>query len=113
MLRTKWDSLFLQLERFERILVAFSGGWGFSFLLAAAHYALGRENVLAVTAVSASLPELEFEATRRIAEKLKARHQIIHTDELNDPSYASNPSNRCFFCKDELFEKLTPIAREN
>ncbi len=101
------------LQRHPRVLVAFSGGCDSAFLLAAAIKTLGRDNVLAVTAVSASLPENEQEATRRLTAHLGARYLAIETQELNNPLYAANPSNRCFFCKDELFERLAPIAKEN
>jgi uncharacterized protein len=113
MLRPQWDRLVERLQRCERVLVAFSGGCDSTFLLAVARRVLGRENVLAVTAVSASLPEIENENTQRLAARLDVRHLRLATDEMNNPSYTSNPSNRCFFCKDELFEKLSPIAREN
>src|SRR5437764_9479279 len=106
MRRIRWDRLIQQLRKRERILVAFSGGCDSAFLLAAAIKTLGRDNVLAVTAISASLPEKEKESTRNLAIQLNARHLAIETKELSNPSYASNPSNRCFFCKDELFEKL-------
>src|SRR6266705_2770323 len=111
MLRPKWNALRQGLEKRERVLVAFSGGCDSAFLLAAARKALGRENMLAVTAVSASLPEREKDAAQKLAILLDAPHEFLWTDELANPSYASNPTNRCFFCKDELFEKLTPVAQ--
>src|SRR5258708_40125977 len=112
-LRYRYEHLLKILREHGRVLVAFSGGCDSSFLLAAARKNLGFENVLAVTAVSASLPEKEKEATLRLASQLNAHYVAIETQELNNPSYAANPSNRCFFCKDELFEKLAPIAKEN
>jgi len=111
-LREKWDSLIALLQRHRRVLVAFSGGCDSTFLLAAARRILGKKNVLAVTAMSASLPQSENEATRDLAARLDVAHRTLSTDELHNPSYVANPFNRCFFCKDELFEKLSPIARE-
>jgi uncharacterized protein len=112
-LREKWNTLTDGLRHRGRVLVAFSGGCDSSFLLAAAVTALGRENVLAVTAISASLPSHEKDFTRDLATRLDAPYAAIQTEELANPSYASNPSNRCYFCKNELFEKLAPIAKEN
>lgn len=93
------------------MLVAFSAGCDSTFLLSAARHALPKENVLAVTAVSASLAALEKQAAAHLAKQLDVEHLFLHTDEMNNPAYASNPLNRCFFCKDELFEKLNPVAQ--
>src|SRR6266700_2666511 len=112
-LRTQWNALTDILRGHKRVLVAFSGGCDSSFLLAAAVTALGRENVLAATAISASLPSREKEFTKELAARLNAPYLAVYTDELTNPSYAANPSNRCFFCKDELFEKFSPVAKEN
>ena len=110
-LHLKWNALGENLRSRRRVLIAFSGGCDSSFLLAAAVRTLGRDHVLGVTAVSPSLPSQERDFTRQLAERWNARYLALETDELTNPSYASNPSNRCFFCKDELFEKLTPVAQ--
>jgi pyridinium-3,5-biscarboxylic acid mononucleotide sulfurtransferase len=99
------------LREHKRILVAFSGGCDSVFLAAAARRALGKENILAMTAVSASLPEKERAQTIELAAQLDIQHRLLNTDELENPAYAANPSNRCFFCKNELFGKLAPIAQ--
>jgi uncharacterized protein len=96
----------------EKWLIAFSGGSDSTFLLAAAKEASGREHVLAVTAVSASLPAREREQTEALAAQIDVPHIFLSTHELENPSYASNPSNRCFFCKNELFGRLAPLAQE-
>ncbi|SRR5258708_9301290 len=111
-LHEKWNALEKRLRADERWLIAFSGGCDSTFLLAAARRLLGKENVLAVTAVSASLAVQERNATERIADDLDAPHLFLETQELENPSYASNPSNRCYFCKNELFGRLAPLARE-
>src|SRR5579864_4352694 len=100
-----------QLKKLERVLVAFSGGCDSTFLLAAARSALGRANVLAVTAVSASLPAREKENAARLAQHLDVSHLFLETQEMSNPNYVSNPSNRCFFCKNELFRQLSPLAQ--
>ena len=106
-------------QRLQRILtdlgsvvIAFSGGVDSTFLLKAATETLGPSRVLAVIAVSESYPEREKEEAIHLAEEIGAPYRLIHTKELSDPRYANNPSNRCFYCKDELFSRLSEIARE-
>jgi uncharacterized protein len=90
--------------------VAFSGGVDSAFLGWAAREALG-ERALLVTANSESYAEGELEEARRLAGLIGLRHVVVETRELDNPAYASNPPNRCFHCKEELFERLLPIAR--
>ena len=94
------------------VLVAFSGGVDSTLLLRVAKDVLGSE-VLAVTASSAVYPSEEIERAKALAQKLRARHEIIETGELANPKFVSNPKDRCYWCKKELFAELTSIAREN
>src|SRR4051812_48090012 len=107
-LRGKWLRLNAILQQQKRLLVAFSGGCDSAFLAAAARQVLGREAVLAVTAVSASLAIRERQSVQDFVERFDIPHQFLQTDELNDPQYTANPTNRCFFCKQELFSRLVP-----
>jgi uncharacterized protein len=84
------------------VVVAYSGGLDSAFVLSVAHEVLG-DRALALTAVSPSLPQREREDAERIAQKLGAQHQLIHSNEIHNPSYAANPENRCFHCKSELY----------
>ncbi|HEX2677690.1 MAG TPA: ATP-dependent sacrificial sulfur transferase LarE [Polyangiales bacterium] len=84
------------------VVVAYSGGLDSAFVLAIANEVLG-ERALGVTAVSPSLPTRERDAAAKTARELGARHLVIETNELHDPSYAQNPDNRCFYCKTELY----------
>ena len=95
-----------------QVLVAFSGGVDSTFLARAAKDAVGERAVL-VTADSETYPAAELEETRRLAELLGMRHLVVQTRELDNPRYALNSPNRCFFCKEELFARLGPIARQH
>jgi uncharacterized protein len=93
------------------LVIAYSGGVDSAYLLAAAHAALG-DQMLGVIADSASLPRQALKEALELAEQIGARVEVVATDELQDERYASNPVNRCYFCKAELFTKLDTLARE-
>jgi len=112
LLTTRLEALRTRLAEHERLLVAFSGGADSAFLLAAAAKALGPENVVAVTAVSPSLPRSELEPAARFARGLGVRHVTPHTHEMEREGYQANAGDRCYFCKAELVETLRPIADE-
>jgi uncharacterized protein len=92
------------------VLVAYSGGVDSSLLLKVAVDVLG-ENVLAVSARSPTFPESEYTQALELAGRMGVRHETVETGELENPEFASNPSNRCFFCKTELFGVLTRMAK--
>jgi uncharacterized protein len=91
------------------VMVAFSGGADSAFLLAAAGQALG-DRAVAATGVSPSLAETELADARALAAELGVRHLVVATHEGERPGYLRNGPDRCFFCKDELFEVLGPLA---
>lgn len=93
----------------DRVVVAFSGGVDSTLVLKVAYDLLGN-NVLAVTAASPSLPRTELQEAIGLARRIGAPHRLIETAELENPDYAANPVNRCYFCKTELYTSLAPLA---
>jgi pyridinium-3,5-biscarboxylic acid mononucleotide sulfurtransferase len=92
------------------VVVAFSGGADSTLLLAMCLRVLGTDKVLAVTADSPTLPRSELNDAIALASELGARHTIVETDELGDERFSSNPQDRCFYCKQELFVQLRDLA---
>jgi uncharacterized protein len=93
------------------LVVAFSGGVDSTFLLKKALDVLGPEKVLAVVAQSETYPASEVQQAVVLAGALGAHLRLIHTEELADDNFSSNPVNRCYFCKKELFSRLVEIAQ--
>ena len=99
------------LRQCGRIAIGYSGGVDSAYLAVVARDVLGVENVLAIIGRSASYPAAQWVAARDVATSFDIPVLELDTDELNDPRYAANPSNRCYFCKTELWSKLVPVAR--
>jgi len=95
----------------ESAVIAFSGGVDSSLVCAVAHEVLG-ERAVAVTAVSSTYPPGEIDVAKEVAKRIGIRHLIIETDELDDPKFASNPVDRCYFCKGELLGKLDEVREK-
>jgi uncharacterized protein len=108
----KYQKLKEILTGMGSILVAFSGGTDSSLVLKVAHDLLGAK-VVAMTAVSASLPASERLEAGRIAGQIGAQHILVESDETSDPAYLANTPNRCFFCKKETYGKLTAYAEQH
>jgi len=107
----KLDHLRDLLRSMGTVLVAYSGGVDSAFLLKVAVDTLG-DAALAVTARSDSYPERELAEATELAAHMGARHVVVDTFEMQTESYVSNPSNRCYFCKTELWDTLGPIGRD-
>ena len=93
------------------VVVAYSGGVDSAYLALVASRTLG-DQAVAVTADSPSYPERHRRLAIAIARQFGLRHEIIHTAELDRPEYRANPSNRCYYCKHELYTHLSRIAVE-
>ncbi|MDB6031815.1 MAG: hypothetical protein JWM16_2153 [Verrucomicrobiales bacterium] len=107
---TKFEQLKAILRSYGSCLVAYSGGVDSVFLARVAHEVLG-ERALAVIADSASLPRRELQEALELGERFSFPVRVVKTEEFNNANYLSNPVNRCYFCKHELFTELLPLAQ--
>jgi uncharacterized protein len=99
------------IGQFNGVVVALSAGVDSSLVALLSKRALG-DRAVAVTAVSESLPPGEMEMARKVAAEIGIRHLIVHTDEIHNPNYTSNPTNRCYYCKDTLYQELAATAAD-
>ncbi len=110
LLTTRLEALERDLRARGSVMVAYSGGADSAFLLAAAVRALGPDRVVAATGYSHSLPEVERDPARDFAAHLGVELLTPETHEMEREGYRANGGDRCFFCKAELIEVLTPLA---
>ncbi|MEO8622146.1 MAG: ATP-dependent sacrificial sulfur transferase LarE [bacterium] len=106
----KEEALVAWLQTQRRVAIGYSGGVDSAYLAVVARRTLGADNTLAIIGRSASYPAEQWATARHVAESFGIAVVELDTDELNDPRYAANPSNRCYFCKTELWSKLVPLA---
>ena len=107
---SKLEQLQNLIRSYGSCLVAYSGGVDSAFLAVVVHQVLGDKS-LAVISDSPSLPRREFDQAVALAKQFNFPLRIVRTQELKKSEYASNPNNRCYFCKHELFSELVPIAK--
>src|SRR3989338_11474703 len=111
-MRTKYLKLKETLSSFKKVLVAYSGGVDSTYLLYAAREILGEKHVLAVIAQSPTYPVEEVEAAIKVADALDVECRLIETKEFDDENFLCNSTDRCFYCKKELFSRLKMLADE-
>lgn len=110
-MQEKQQRLFSILQGMDRVIVAYSGGTDSAYLAWAANEALG-ERAVSITADSASIPESHKRDAIDFARQFGIHHELIPTHEFENPDYLKNDANRCFHCKDELFDRLEEIGKE-
>jgi uncharacterized protein len=108
----KYEDLKRYLTELGSVAIAFSGGVDSTFLLKTAHDVLG-DKTIAVTARSCSFPERELNEAKAFCLSEGIAHVICDSEELEIDGFSQNPVNRCYLCKNELFEKIWAVAREN
>ena len=106
----KEDRLRELFRALDSVIVAYSGGVDSSYVAYVANEELGPRAVC-ITGQSASLPSYQNAEIKSVVEKFGFHHEIIRTDELGNPNYSANNADRCYFCKDELYNKLESVAR--
>lgn len=111
MIENKLKELRNKIKSLESAVIAFSGGVDSALLAKIAHDELGNKMV-AVTGESESVPSRDLKSALQFCEKYKIPHLAIKTNEFNNELYVSNPENRCFYCKSELFDSIMKIADE-
>lgn len=109
-LQTKEERLREIFRELDSVIVAYSGGVDSSYVAYVANAELGPRAVC-ITGQSASLPEFQRAEIDSVVRKFGFQHEVIQTEELENPGYRANNPDRCFFCKDELYTKLESLAR--
>jgi uncharacterized protein len=111
MLQEKYQQLQAIFREMDRTLIAYSGGVDSALVVKVAFDVLG-DRALAITAISPSLLPEELVEAEEQAASMGITHEIVETQEMENPNYTSNPINRCYFCKSELHDTLKPLALE-
>jgi pyridinium-3,5-biscarboxylic acid mononucleotide sulfurtransferase len=107
----KQEQLLRSLSVLDSLLVAFSGGADSAYLAWTAHKAIG-ERALAITALSASYSQYDREQAETFVRATNIRQEFIETQEFENPQYVANAADRCYYCKDELFDRMEVLARQ-
>jgi pyridinium-3,5-biscarboxylic acid mononucleotide sulfurtransferase len=105
-IQDKLEKLKSILNNLGNVVIAYSGGVDSTFLLKVAVDILGKENVKAILAISPTFPSREYDKALETAARIGINVNVIQTKEIDDPKFSNNPSDRCYFCKNELFTRI-------
>lgn len=112
-LQEKLEKLELEYKKYGKVLIALSGGVDSCLAAYLGRKFLGGENAIAIISNSESLKEKDFKIAVDFCNQFDIKFEEIYTKELSNPEYSANPTNRCYFCKSELFGMMSEIASEN
>ncbi len=112
-LQEKYQRLQNLLREMGRVVVAYSGGIDSTLVAKVAFDTLGADNTLAVIAISESLGRDEERDALTVLEEIGVPYLRVQTHEVEDPRYAANPANRCYFCKEHVYDALGDVAKAN
>jgi uncharacterized protein len=110
-MNAKLEALKILLKKHPSAVIAFSGGVDSTFLACMAKDVFPSEKILLVTATSSTYPESELSEAKALASRLGLNHRIIVSEEIEIPGFSENPPDRCYYCKRELFAKISAIAQ--
>jgi len=111
-LNHKLEKLKNILKKYEKVLIAYSGGVDSTFLLKVAVDTLGKENVITSTAISQTYPKNDLSCTKKIIKQFRVKHLFLKTGEMSNKNFVRNTPDRCYWCKDELFGRLAELAKK-
>ncbi len=109
----KYNKLKEQIKSLESVIVSYSGGVDSTFVAKVSKDVLGKDNVLLVTAVSASRSEEDIEEAKQIAKEMDVNHIVVETNELSDKKFCTNSSDKCYHCKSELDHVFCEIKKKH
>ena len=100
------------IKKYQKVVIAFSGGVDSALLLKIAIEILGKENVIAVTAVSETYSKEELRIAKNIAQSFNSSHILLETYEFENNEFINNTPDRCYYCKQEFYRKVVKFAKE-
>jgi len=106
------ESLRALIRSYPSVLLGYSGGVDSAYLAVVLRQELGKDRMLAAIGRSASYPDAQWRIARQVARQFDISLIEVETHELEDANYLANPTNRCFYCKTELWQRLVPLAAE-
>lgn len=111
-LNHKLEKLKNILKKYEKVLIAYSGGVDSTFLLKVAVDTLGKKNVITTVAISQTYPKNDLSCAKKIIKQFGVRHLFLKTGEMSNKNFVRNTPDRCYWCKDELFGRLAELAKK-